>query len=145
MQAVPHNRKALSNMNPSARIGNASHSLHLVHDLRAASVDDSVKKDREISSNDVVKRCTLKDDATIKTGNSTDQISLKFRFKMKPKILPQKNAEIYSGLGLDDSPSSSMGNSPVESDSTPPVSKEKTEDSPTGIIQVGDLFYVYTV
>lgn len=132
-------------MNPSARIGNASHSLHLVHDLRAASVDDSVKKDRGISSNDAVKRSTLKDDATIKTGNSTDQRSLKFRLKVKPKILPQKNAEIYSGLGLDDSPSSSMGNSPVESDGTPPASKEKAEDSPTGIIQVGDLFYFYTV
>lgn len=132
-------------MHPSARIGNASHSLHLVHDLRAASVDDSVKKDKGISSNDVAKRCTLKNDDTIKTGNSTDQRSLKFRLKMKPNILPQKNAEIYSGLGLDDSPSSSLGNSPVESEDTPPVSKEKAEDPPTGIIQVGDLFSFYTV
>lgn len=132
-------------MHPSARIGNAPHSSHLVHDLRAASVHDSVKKDKGISSNDVAKRCTLKNDAAIKTGNSTDQRSLKFRLKMKPNILPQKNAEIYSGLGLDDSPSSSLGNSPVESEGTLPVSKEKAEDPPTDIIQVGDLFSLSTL
>lgn len=141
VQAVSHNSKAPSNMPTFARLGNSSQSSHSFHDLRAASVDESVMKDRKISSNAVSGRCTLKDDTlSTKTGNSTDQRSLKFRLKM-----PQKNAEIYSGLGLDGSPSSSMGNSPLESEGMPPISKEKAEDSPTGIIQVEDLFYFYTV
>ncbi|KAJ1407623.1 Zinc finger, CW-type [Sesbania bispinosa] len=50
-EAVSHNRNAPSNMPPCARLGNASYS-HSSHDLRATSVDDPVKKDRGISSND---------------------------------------------------------------------------------------------
>ncbi|XP_073226267.1 cysteine-tryptophan domain-containing zinc finger protein 3-like isoform X2 [Cicer arietinum] len=129
-------------MPPTARIGNTSHSSNSFHDLRAASVDISVKKDSRVSSNDVTGRCTLKDVTAIKTGNSTDQRTLKFRLKMNSNILQQKTAEIYSGLGLDDSPSSSMDNSPVESEGTPPVSKEKDEGSPSGIIQVMTSFLI---
>ncbi|XP_050920853.1 cysteine-tryptophan domain-containing zinc finger protein 3 isoform X2 [Lathyrus oleraceus] len=59
---------------------------------------------------------------------------------MNSNFLAQTTAEIYSGLGLDDSPSSSMENSPVESEGTPPpppppVSKAKAEDSAIEIIQ----------
>ncbi|KAK7329412.1 hypothetical protein VNO77_23579 [Canavalia gladiata] len=136
MEAVSHNMKAPTNVPPLARPENASHSSHSFHDLRAASVNDSVKKDKGVSSSDIAERCTLKDNTTKKTGNPTDQRTLKFRIKMKSNTLAQKNAEIYSGLGLDNSPSSSMGNSPLESEGMPPVSEENAEDSPTGIIQV---------
>ncbi|KAH1147310.1 hypothetical protein AAZX31_15G146600 [Glycine max] len=139
MEVVSHNTKASSNV-PHARPENASHSSYSLRDLREASVNDSVKKERGISSSDTAERCTLKDDTTKKTGNSTDQRPLKFRIKMKSNILAQKNAEIYSGLGLDNSPSSSMGNSPVESEGMPPVSQENAEGSPTGIIQVMTSF-----
>ncbi|XP_061336743.1 cysteine-tryptophan domain-containing zinc finger protein 5-like [Gastrolobium bilobum] len=135
IEAVSHNTEAPSNVPPSARLGNASYSPHSFHDLRAPSVDNSVLKGRRISSGDAAERCTLKDDTTKKTGNSTDQRPLKFRIKMKSHILAQKNAAIYSGLGLDSSPSSSMGNSPVESEGMPPVSQENTEDYVTAIIQ----------
>ncbi|CAJ2661985.1 unnamed protein product [Trifolium pratense] len=142
-EAASHNRKAPSNMAPYARIGNTSHSSNSFHDLRATSVDVSVKKDGGISSNNVAGRCTLKDDTAIKKGNSTDQRSLKFRLKMNSNILAKKTAEIYSGLGLDDSPSSSMGNSPVESEGTPPpVSKVKADDSAIAIIQAMTSFAI---
>jgi hypothetical protein len=149
-EAGSHNRKAPSNMPPSARIGNASHSSNSFRNVRSASVDVSAKKDSGVSSNDVVGRCTLKDDTAIKKGNSTDQRTLKFRLKMNSNFLAQKTAEIYSGLGLDDSPSSSMEHSPVESEGTPPpppppVSKANAEDSEIGIIQVEDLFYLYCI
>ncbi|MCI08908.1 CW-type zinc-finger protein, partial [Trifolium medium] len=142
-EAASHNRKAPSNMAPYARIGNTSHSSNSFHDLRAPSVDVSVKKDGGISSNNVAGRCTLKDDTAIKKGNSTDQRTLKFRLKMNSNILAKTTAEIYSGLGLDDSPSSSMGNSPVESEGTPPpVSKVKADDSAIGIIQAMTSFAI---
>ncbi|KAK7412954.1 hypothetical protein VNO78_04742 [Psophocarpus tetragonolobus] len=142
MEAVSHTNKAPSNVPPPARPENASHSSHFFHDVRAASVNDMVKKERGVSSGDIAERCTLKDDTTKKTGNSNGQGPLKFRIKMKSNILAQKNAEIYSGLGLDNSPSSSMGNSPMESEGMPlpPVSQENTKDSPTGIIQVMTSF-----
>lgn len=139
-------------MAPAARIGNASQSSNSFRDVRTASIDVSVKKDSGISSNDVASRCTLKDDTPMKKGSSTDQRTLKFRLKMNSNFLAQKTQEIYSGLGLDDSPSSSMENSPVESDDTPPpppppppVSKAKAEDSAIDIIKVEDLFYFYNV
>lgn len=140
IQAASHNRKEPSDVPPFARLGNASHNSHSFHDARAPSVDDSVKSNGGISSNDVAGRFTLKDDSRTKTGNSAEQRTLKFRIKMNSNILVKKNAEIYSGLGLDDSPSSSMGNSPAESEGNLPVSQQKAEDSPTSIIQVSDLF-----
>lgn len=141
---MSHNTKASSNGLP-ARPENASHSSYSFRDLKEASVNDSVKKEQGISSSDIAERCTSKDDSTKKTGNSTDQRPLKFRIKMKSNILAPNNAEIYSGLGLDNSPSSSMGNSPVESEGMPPVSQENAEDSPNGIIQVEVLLYFYAV
>ncbi|QCE13241.1 hypothetical protein DEO72_LG11g234 [Vigna unguiculata] len=131
---------APTNVPHPSRLENASHSSHPFRDLREVSVNDSVKKEQGISSCDQSERCTLKDDTTKNTKNSTDQRPLKFRIKMKSNILAQKNAEIYSGLGLDDSPSSSMDNSPVESEGTPPVTQENDEHSPTGIIQVMSYF-----
>jgi len=145
IQAVSHNQKAPTNVPHPSRPENASHSSHPFRDLREALVNDSVKKEHGNSFSDIPERCALKDDTTKNTANSTDQRTLKFRIKMKSNILAQKNAEIYSGLGLDDSPSSSMDNSPAESEGTQPVSQESAENSPTGIIQVEDLFYSYTV
>ncbi|XP_019439306.1 PREDICTED: uncharacterized protein LOC109345011 isoform X2 [Lupinus angustifolius] len=97
-----------------------------------------------ISSSEVADRSTVKDDTTKKSGNSTDRRTLKLRIKVKPNIFAQKNGAIYSGLGLDNSPSSSMGNSPVESEGMPTVSKENVNDSPAVIIQVMTSFPIPT-
>ncbi|CAL0301599.1 unnamed protein product [Lupinus luteus] len=142
-EVVSHSLKAPSNVPPS-RLGIASYSSHLVHNVRAPSVDDSGKKEGVISSSEVSEKSTVKDDTRKKPRNSTDQRTLKFRIKVKSSIFAQKNAAIYSGLGLDNSPSSSMGNSPVGSEGMPPVSKENANNSPTEIIKVEDPFYFYT-
>lgn len=144
IQVASHNSKAPSNAPPSATLGTASYSSHSIDNLRAPSVDDLWKKERVIPSREVAEKSTLKDDATKKSGNSFDQRTLKFRIKMKSNILEQKNAAIYSGLGLDNSPSSSMGNSPLESEGMPPVTQANAKDSPADIIQVEDPFYFYT-
>lgn len=144
MQVASDNSKAVSNVAPSVKLGTASRSAHSFHNARAPPVDDSMKKDIRISSNLGAERCPLKDDSTNKLGNSADQRTLKFRIKMKSDNLTKKNAEIYSGLGLDISPSSSMGDSPEETGSMPPVSQENGEESPTSIIQVEDTFLFFS-
>ncbi|XP_019419776.1 PREDICTED: uncharacterized protein LOC109330169 isoform X2 [Lupinus angustifolius] len=138
-EVVSHSLKAPSNVPPS-RLGIASYSSHPVHNVRAPSVDDSGKKEEVISSSEVSEKSTVKDDTRKKSRNSTDQRTLKFRIKVKSSIFAQKNAAIYSGLGLDNSPSSSMGNSPVESEGMPPVCKVNANNSPTEIIKVMTSF-----
>ena len=100
-----------------------------------------MKQDVGLPSNLVAERCLSKHDN--KSDNSADQRTLKLRIKVNSDYLAQKNAAIYSNLGLSNSPSSSMGNSPEGSGGIPPVSQEIAEESPTGIIQVMDLFHFY--
>ncbi|KAJ1395192.1 Zinc finger, CW-type [Sesbania bispinosa] len=130
------NSKAPLNKPPSMKLGTASHNAPPFHNLRAPSVGGSTKKDTGISSNAEMEKCTLKDNHVNKSEKFTDQRTLKLRIKVKSDILAKRNAAIYSGLGLDDSPSSSMGNSPEESGVMPPVSQETPEESPMDIVQV---------
>lgn len=69
-----------------------------------------------------------------------DQKTLKVRIKMGTDNLPtQRNAAIYSGLGLDVSPSSSLDDSPSE------ISrglKDAPFESPSSILQVNYLLEV---
>ncbi|KAF7837845.1 uncharacterized protein G2W53_006327 [Senna tora] len=139
VEAASDNSKAPSNGSPSIRLGTVPHSAHSFHNARVPSVNDSVKKDIGVFSNVGVESCPLKDDSTSKSGNSTDQRTLKFRIKTKPDNVAQKKAEIYSGLGLDISPSS-MENSPEEIGRMPQASQETGEESPIGIIQAMTSF-----
>lgn len=62
--------------------------------------------------------------------------SLKFRIKVGSDNATSKNAAIYSGLGLDDSPLSSSENSSDVSEGLMPLSRTPPDESPTKIIQV---------
>lgn len=124
--------KASSNA-PLCRFGIVSSNDHPSHNPRAPSGDISVKKSSR--SIQVAEKCALKDENPNRSANQTDQRPLKFRIKMSCDKLAQKNA-IYSGLGLDNSPSSSLGNSSEESGGMPPVSQETVDESPTNIIKV---------
>ncbi|XP_037496305.1 cysteine-tryptophan domain-containing zinc finger protein 7 isoform X2 [Jatropha curcas] len=77
-----------------------------------------------------------------KSGNLSDQRTLKVRIKVGPDSVVRKNAAIYSGLGLDNSPSSSLGNSPRESDGMMPSSQQIAKESPTSILQMMTSFPV---
>ncbi|KAE9591088.1 putative transcription factor & chromatin remodeling CW-Zn family [Lupinus albus] len=138
-EVASHILKAPSNV-PPLGLGIDSCSSQLIQNVRALSVDDPVKKGGVVSSTEVAEKSSVKDDATKKSRNSTDQRTLKFRFKVKSNIFSQKNEAIYSGLGLDSSPSISMGNSPLEGEGMPHVSEENANDSPTEVIQVMTSF-----
>lgn len=65
--------------------------------------------------------------------------------KVRLKVVTDKgidNSAIYSGLGLDDSPSSPFGDSPLELDATSPYTKGLPERSPSYIIKVMTTFPV---
>lgn len=130
IQGASQNLKAPSNKAPSLRLGTASCSAHPLHNSRVPSADVPIKQ------NQVAEKSPLKNESSNRSGNLTDQRTLKVRIKVGCDNLARKNAAIYSGLGLDDSPNSSLGNSPEESGGMSPISREMTDMSPTGIIQV---------
>ncbi|XP_049344007.1 cysteine-tryptophan domain-containing zinc finger protein 7 [Solanum verrucosum] len=72
-----------------------------------------------------------------KRRNASDPKSLKLRIKVGPQNLStQKNAEIYSGLGLDVSPSSSLDGSPIDSEGVSRDLQVSPDESPTSILQI---------
>jgi hypothetical protein len=71
-----------------------------------------------------------------KSAHSVDQKNLKVRIRIKPdNSLTRKKAEIYSGLGLDVSPSSSLDGSLVDSDGVSHEPLAAPYESPTSILQ----------
>ncbi|CAL9100108.1 unnamed protein product [Musa acuminata var. zebrina] len=70
-----------------------------------------------------------------KTTNGTDHKTLKVRIKMVDNNLARNNAAIYSGLGLDYSPSSSFEDSPDGNEGVFPGFRDLSDESPGTIIQ----------
>ncbi|KAE8672246.1 cullin-1-like [Hibiscus syriacus] len=110
-----------------------------------SNVNDSIKEDVSIISShvdDLDSRCEFAN----KKGTSLpvpDQKTLKVRIKMgSGNMLTQKNAAIYSGLGLDVSPSSSLDQSPSESEAMYRESQEPLSESPTSILRLMTSFPV---
>lgn len=131
--------KAPSDAALCMRLGTVPSSDRPSHNSIAPSVDISVKKSSRPPSVQVAEKCALKDETPNRSANQTDQRPLKFRIKMSSDNLAQKNA-IYIGLGLDDSPSSSSGNSSEESGGRPPVPRETVDESLSNIIKVMTSF-----
>lgn len=72
-----------------------------------------------------------------KSSSISDQKTLKVRIKMgTDNLSTQKNAAIYSGLGLDVSPSSSLDDSPSESEEISRGPNVVSVESPSSILQV---------
>ncbi|KAG6482465.1 cysteine-tryptophan domain-containing zinc finger protein 7-like [Zingiber officinale] len=77
----------------------------------------------------------------IKTTNCSDHKTLKLRIKVgTDNSLARNNAAIYSGLGLDISPSPSSEESPDGSNGIFPESDNASDESPRTIIQVMTCF-----
>ncbi|GMI80093.1 hypothetical protein HRI_001678600 [Hibiscus trionum] len=102
----------------------------------------AAKHDSHLSFNHVAAKPALKDGSFNRAEIPTDQKTLKVRLKVGSDTKVQKNSAIYSGLGLDDSPSSSLGNSPEESGGTVTASPGTTNESPTKILQVMTSYHV---
>ncbi|KAL4309994.1 hypothetical protein GQ457_01G053600 [Hibiscus cannabinus] len=112
---------------------------------KTSNVNDSIKEEVSMISShvdDLDFRCEFanKKDASLPVP---DQKILKVRIKMgSGNLLSQKNAAIYSGLGLDVSPSSSLDQSPTESEGRYQESQESLSESPTSILRLMTSFPV---
>ncbi|CAH9140532.1 unnamed protein product [Cuscuta epithymum] len=72
-----------------------------------------------------------------KPADASEQKSLKVRIRVGSENLSStKNAELYSGLGLDVSPSSSLDNSPTDSEDIFHRIQDAPDKSPTSILQI---------
>ncbi|KAG6700169.1 hypothetical protein I3842_08G099400 [Carya illinoinensis] len=111
--------------------------------LKTPSMKDSVKQD-------IGTPCTLPEEVTPRYesenkrfNNLSDQKTLKVRLKVGSDNLSTiKNAEIYSGLGLDVSPSSSLNESPSESEGMSIEPQDMPFESPTTILKIMTSFPV---
>ncbi|KAF6171666.1 hypothetical protein GIB67_042181, partial [Kingdonia uniflora] len=102
----------------------------------AAHVSRVPLADSTLYKRDYPLESTSKHKPVNNTISSTDQKTLKVRIKVGSENMAQTNAEIYSGLGLDFSPSSSMENSPIGSGGLSPKSRDFPEESPTSILHI---------
>ncbi|GKV31534.1 hypothetical protein SLEP1_g40216 [Rubroshorea leprosula] len=128
LEGASQNYKALPDASLTWRNGNDSCSV-------------SVKQDSCLSFVHATDKSTLKEKTLNRSKIPAEQNLLKFRIKVSD-TKSKKNAEIYSGLGLDDSPSSSLGNSPEESRAMLGISQESMNESPASILQVMTSFQV---
>lgn len=93
-------------------------------------MNDSGKQEVSKLTTRVGKMTSRVDSNTKKNSNMSEQKILKVRIKMgSDNLSDKKKAAIYSGLGLDDSPSCSMDDSPSESEG-------RSHESPISILQV---------
>ncbi|XP_052205360.1 cysteine-tryptophan domain-containing zinc finger protein 7 isoform X2 [Diospyros lotus] len=107
------------------------------------SVDGSAKR-VGVSSIHCTEESTSRSEPGRNYAPSSDQKTLKFRIKVGPDNLPtRKNAEIYSGLGLDISPSSSLDDSPTDTDGLSQEPQDVVDESPTSILQIMTSFPVH--
>lgn len=100
---------------------------------RTSSVDSSIKFQ-------TLGECAPKHECMNLENSRSDKKGLKLRIRVGPdNIRSQKNAAIYSGLGLVTSPSSSLEDSPSECEGNFPEPQETQDESPSSIIKVNFL------
>ncbi|GER24751.1 CW-type Zinc Finger [Striga asiatica] len=112
-----------------------------VASVKAAAIGSSTKDNNSYLPSRPAEESSLRSGNVKKSVNSSDQRTLKVRIKVGSENLPtQKNTEIYSGLGLVVSPSSSLDDSPTTSEREFGKLTEAPEASPTSILQIMTTF-----
>ncbi|KAJ6319805.1 hypothetical protein OIU78_015254 [Salix suchowensis] len=111
--------------------------------LKTSSLNESVKQEACVPSTHFAEELVPRDE-TVNRKSASLQKMLKVRIKVGPDNLStQKNAAIYSGLGLDVSPSSSMDDSPSESEGMSHDPQDAHLESPADILQIMTSFPVH--
>ncbi|CAJ1879051.1 unnamed protein product [Sphenostylis stenocarpa] len=120
----------------SSRLGPGSGNSSRMAANKGFSLDDGTHQEKYMTAN--ADTSTSKHESLNKKITSTsDQKTLKVRIKMGPDNLStRKNAAIYSEIGLDVSPSSSLDDSPSESEGLSRGPQEAPFESPTIILQI---------
>ncbi|KAH8517391.1 hypothetical protein H0E87_005359 [Populus deltoides] len=110
----------------------------------SSSLNESVKQEANVPSTQFAEEVVPRDESVNrKCASLPDQKMLKVRIKVgSDNLSTQKNAAIYSGLGLDVSPSSSLDDSPSESDEMSHEPQDARLESPAHILQIMTSFPV---
>ncbi|KAF5937280.1 hypothetical protein HYC85_024786 [Camellia sinensis] len=138
-----HNSVVPSSASLSARHGPSSTNAALLPLLRSSN-NDSSKRDIGMSSAHCAEESNSRCELVKNCAQPSDQKTLKVRIKVgSDNLSTQKNAEIYSGLGLDISPSSSLNESPTDSEGFSHEPLDAPEESPTSILQIMTSFPVH--
>ncbi|TKY61810.1 MORC family CW-type zinc finger protein 4 [Spatholobus suberectus] len=126
-----------SNGTQSLRLGPGSANSLRMAANKGHSLDDGTNQEKYMTTT-IADTFTSKHESLNKKITSTsDQKTLKVRIKMGPDNLStQKNAAIYSEIGLDVSPSSSLDDSPSESEGISRGPQDAPFESPTIILQI---------
>ncbi|XP_039036789.1 cysteine-tryptophan domain-containing zinc finger protein 7-like isoform X2 [Hibiscus syriacus] len=104
--------------------------------LKASSANDSIELEVSITPGDADELASSCEPANKKATNMPDQKILKVRIKVgSDNLSTKKNAAIYSGLGLDVSPSSSLDESPSGSEGMYQETQGPLFESPTSILR----------
>jgi hypothetical protein len=104
-----------------------------------SSLNESVKQEACVPSTHFAEELVPRDECVNRKSASLQKM-LKVRIKVgSDNLSTQKNAAIYSGLGLDVSPSSSMDDSPSESEGMSHDPQDAHLESPNYILQVSHL------
>lgn len=114
-----------------------AHSRNARPESTSFYVGNSTKRDVHLSTRQVAQDLTPKHASMNTSVKATDQKTLKVCIKVgSVNDSARKNAEIYSGLGLDYSPSSSFEESPVGSGELSPGYRDVPYESPTSILKI---------
>ncbi|XP_022758045.1 uncharacterized protein LOC111305109 isoform X2 [Durio zibethinus] len=125
----------------SLRPGSTPTNFGTLPALKSSSVNDLIKQEVGRTSAHADELSSRSEFANQKAANLPDQKTLKVRIKVgSDNLSTQKNAAIYSGLGLDVSPSSSLDESPSESEGMYRGTQEPF--SPTSILRIMTSFPV---
>lgn len=135
---VGHNNSVVSSTTPqSIRPGPPSTSSTSLPIIKGLNLNESSKQEVCTSFQHVEEFASGYGCVNNKSTTSSDQKSLKVRIKVgSDNLSTRKNDAIYSGLGLDVSPSSSLDDSPSESEGVSRELQDGPFDSPTSILQV---------
>ncbi|CAL5397529.1 unnamed protein product [Camellia sinensis] len=127
----------------SVRHGSSSTNAALLPSLRSFN-NDSSKRDIGMSLEHCVDESSSRCELVKNCAQLSDQKTLKVRTKVgSDNLSTQKNAEIYTGLGLDISPSSLLNESPTNSEGFSREPLDAPEESPTSILQIMTSFPVH--
>ncbi|KAI3805933.1 hypothetical protein L1987_21821 [Smallanthus sonchifolius] len=132
------NQNSVSQSNASQPVGNGPASVN----ARSGSAPRKSKSNGKLKQ-EVNTSCSDKSKSITDFADNSDPKFLKVRIKMgSDNMLTKRNAEIYSGLGLDMSPSSSLEASPVNSDGFYHGPQDVPDESPTSILEMMTSFPV---
>ncbi|KAJ1412647.1 Zinc finger, CW-type [Sesbania bispinosa] len=119
----------------SLRLGPGSATSSRLTAIKGLPLDDGTNQEKGTAITSAEALTSSKYDT--RTTSISDQKTLKVRIKMGPDNLStRKNAAIYSGLGLDVSPSSSLDDSPSESEGISRGPPDAPFESPTSILKI---------